>query len=350
MRERRASNIRFLGELNEEYLGKEPIFIKGVTAYLLTQDENLLKKSSDIDLFGEDILSLEQKLFSFGFEMRNKACDQHEFSKICNRKKNIYIELHRYFPMFYLNEACIKKYTILNVTKIEYMDLWKESEIINWQGRKIRVLKPEMAVLISCAHIFKGYVWQPYEKNTFRVQELLEIYSIVNNTDFSDQKYVELCDKYNGWDASSFCKEVLETIYKDKNPFSFISKSFRPIFKLTNDAGGIFKEYHGEDYFSKLLTNCVFDFVSTEMPNTLIVGKYNISQLEYIDCGKNKRKGEFELSFDIRKQEVEFRIFVKDLFVDGDNILIQLNRIHFHFFMYKDNNKNKVFGDAYTAK
>lgn len=344
IQKKRDGYIDFISMLNKKYSMSEPIFIKGVTAYLLTKDEDLLKQSLDIDLFGDNISALQQKLFSDGFEIISSVCDRHEFSKLYNKRRDIYVELHKYFPMLYLNENCVDTYTTLNTTEIEYSDLWKESKNIDWHGNKIRVLNPEMAVLISCAHVFKGYVWQPYEKNMFRVQELLEIYSIVNNTAFKAQKYIELCDEYNGWDASSFCKEVLAVIYKDKNPFSFIEKSFKPIFKLTNDIAGVFKAYYGENFFSKILTNCVFDFLQEETINTLSAGKYNIHQLNYIDCGKNKRKGDLDLSIAIREREIEFQFFVADSFSDGDNILIQLNKVHFHFHMSINN--SKIFGNA----
>lgn len=346
MQERRNNYINFLCELNSEYSKYEPIFIKGVTAYLLTNDENLIKKSSDIDLFGYDLFGLQEKLISGGFEIFDTSCDRHEFSKLHNSKKEIYIEIHEYFPLLYLDENCVERYTSLNTTKIEYLDLWKESKIINWYGRKIRVLNPEMAVLISCAHVFKGYVWEPYMKHMFRAQELLEIYSIINNTNFNIQKFVDLCTKYNGWHASSFCKELLGVIYGENNPLKFVEKVFPPIFKLTNDIGGVFKRYQGEDYFSKVLTNCALDFIDTEMINIISARNYNINQLEFIDCGKNKANGNIDFSVSISKRKINFRFFVRQPFSNGDNILIQLNKVHFHFHMDKNKSKCKTFGVA----
>lgn len=76
--------------------GIKPLVIKGFTAFYLTGNTALLRKSKDVDVFAQDPSEFVRILLEDGFN-EIKSPNPHEYSMLT--KDSIEIDLHRHFPI-----------------------------------------------------------------------------------------------------------------------------------------------------------------------------------------------------------------------------------------------------------
>lgn len=144
--------VRLTGLLAEAEVRALPL--KGPVAALRIFGDVSLRKSSDIDLLvaPENLLRAVRILSGAGYEtagypgvctpeqLRRIVRHGHHFPPLCNAARGIYVELHW------------KVSSLLADSALDFDDLWKEADIVDWRGHSLRFLAPEAALLTMAVH------------------------------------------------------------------------------------------------------------------------------------------------------------------------------------------------------
>lgn len=146
---------------------KEIILIKGISTYLLTNKEETLR-FGDMDILTNDHHTVLKVLLYQGYK-QTKAPFMHELGEYS--KNGVEFDIHDYFPIYaYSDELKKADFTSLKATKIKkqnyvfiprainFSDLKKDANKINKIGlENIKVVDPNLLVIIICAHSFMNF-------------------------------------------------------------------------------------------------------------------------------------------------------------------------------------------------
>jgi hypothetical protein len=134
--------------------GVRALPLKGPVAALRIFGDVSLRKSSDIDLLvaPENLLRAVGILSGVGYEtagypgvctpeqLRRIVRHGHHFPPLCNAARRIYVELHW------------KVSSLLPDSVLDFDELWKDADIVDWRGHSLRFLAPEAAFLTMAVH------------------------------------------------------------------------------------------------------------------------------------------------------------------------------------------------------
>ena len=267
--------LSFLSNINKKY-NNSVLAIKGCTSYALTGKDILFRYSGDIDLFAKDVSDLKKQLIDEGFNEVDCSCDDHEFCKMRHEQKNLFVEIHEYFPVLHIQNA-----TKLDFSKITYNDLANNSSFVSIDDYSLPVINFEMAALITCAHIYKGFVWEPYNFPMFRLEELTEVYELCHDNHFHADKFTDLIKRFHAQDVVSFVRSLLSYYYSEEsNPLSFIPDKFIPKYRINNGDISPWIPYNGKDFIKTITYGSAFNLVLSDNNNII-----NLSNTPY--CSKN---------------------------------------------------------------
>lgn len=338
--------LKFLLEMNDELSKEPPIFIKGLNAFLHTNNQATLREMQDIDIFSGELETLKNYLIKKGFKESNESCDKHEYCKLYNEQRNIFIELHSYFPVLYRRDKTINQPVPLGMHKITYIDL-KENifEKMTSEG-KVVLLNKEMATLISCLHIYKGFAWEPFYQPTFRAEELMEVY-FLSKDDFNKELFLNLCKKHFAIDAVLFVKSLLRTLFPQEQLFDFIPGESEPVYKLTNDVIGPWRRSSSPDFFRKVFTWSSLNFLFENGYNSITYGSYNLNDFD-VKYYLNDESKELDAKMAIARKgnKLVFDFNVNVALENDDNIFIHFGWENVHLWLNKNSSLNRLFGYA----
>jgi hypothetical protein len=218
-------NFSALAEVLAEADGPEfPLLSKGMTYFLLTRQDLMLKRSADLDLFSKHPEGLREVLCRMGYEVDPKDPPQpygrkvfHEFAKL--RRDDVEIDLHSRFPVWSYPPGI----TGTTVSPAANPGLWAGPDSMR-RGQlstgalfdsqvtatgpgetAIPVTSPEMTALVSCSHLFANYVaefLQPYA--SIRLGELVNLTELISLRSFDWAVFDELTQRHDALDAVTF--------------------------------------------------------------------------------------------------------------------------------------------------
>lgn len=324
IKKRILRNVNILKKIYAERDKEFPaIPIKGVSAYLLLNDENHIKNSEDIDILAKNPQEFETYLSKCGYEKYKGSKDVHELSSMISN--DIEFDIHKYFPSISLpNEIRRGKIEYLNVNQIDYSVLNRNKEVIECQGEKIVVPDIEMTIVIAAAHIFKGYTWTPNKMPCFPFAEINEVYALAHHHKYNPQKLIALIQETNTKDALSFVSSIIDAYYQD-NPLKDIVACFKPIFKVSNDICGPWELSKQDNFFENLPFRNINDVVDDLGANNIHYGNIihtsklpNIYRYGEFDFDfKFQLSADFSLSFDINDENKLDNVLLANTKFDG---------------------------------
>ncbi len=222
------------------------VIVKGLTTYALTGDPGHVRFSSDIDVLCGDIPGLCRSLEALGYDMSSTWAAHH--SVRCVRGP-LLIEPHNYFPMqAYPPEIQIgparagasgAAFTAADFAPEDHPGHWRQPilfsryrEVLHaelsahlvpalnpevnrfFPGGPLRVLHPNMAVLIVCQNIFKDFISSAlYGEPWMRLGDLADIGDLVRHPLFEADEFLHLSEQYACEDAlalvGSLCEQHL---------------------------------------------------------------------------------------------------------------------------------------------
>lgn len=307
--------------------------IKGFVPYILTENEYLMKFSNDLDILGNDYVFLEDLLLINNYVVLDESCDNHEYSKLEN-DHNIYIEIHKYFPVLSINY----NNNYLSTSKITYDDILSNSINVSYNGSQICVPGYEMTTLISCAHAFKSFAWEPYKVPCFRFLDIIEAYILSKHSDFNIIKFKNLIHQFNAHDAVAFCSSIINEFFDD-NPFAELNLKFLSQFKITNDRFGPWIKSSDPNFFAHLPTRTFKDVLTDLNANVVINNKrYDTGDLSVIyPCFSSEPPQPFNFHFAIDNDYITITISLLSALKNGDNFFLHTGSVFGHLWIDDEN-------------
>ncbi|HET8681957.1 MAG TPA: nucleotidyltransferase family protein [Micromonosporaceae bacterium] len=201
--------------------------LKGVTAYAHLRDETALTWSGDVDIVTTAPYDALVRLAAAGFAVDHKDPPQpygravrHEAAKL--RRGWLEVDLHRHFPAW----GC--PYDELATDPAAHPGAWlcpgearpgrldaetllRESEFVAGDGLgKVRLVRREMAVVVSACHVYASYLTEMTRKYaTVRLGELANISAQLTHPGFGWSRFRALVDRHRAHDAVSLTLAML---------------------------------------------------------------------------------------------------------------------------------------------
>ena len=209
------------------------IFLKGFSAYALTNNPYSIRNTLDIDVLAPDSFIFVKKMVDLGFRESIHHMP-HEYACLDAENSTILgVDVHRYFPIWnyptnlaYDDLAPVShpfKWILPDSywsNRIEYADVLQNSTYgLTPETRDVLLPDHTMTVLILCAHVFHAYVENPAFKRLAKIKlvELCEIIDLVHHERFDKGKFLALVDKYSAYDALDLCSFLLRS-YLSSDP------------------------------------------------------------------------------------------------------------------------------------
>jgi hypothetical protein len=210
---------------------ERPLLGKGFSYRLLTGQDHMLTRSSDLDLFSQDLPGLRDSLVKLGYVVDHKSPPEpfgrrvgHEYAKL--NRGDIEIDLHSRFPAWRYPEtvadhrstspadnpgawSCVNDMVGGEVT---VDGLFADRvERPGFDGAPVPVLGPEMAVVISCCHIFANYLTEfPSDFSTIRLGELANMVELTSAPDFDWDHFAGITVEHDASDAVAYVFALAE--------------------------------------------------------------------------------------------------------------------------------------------
>ncbi len=215
---------------------RPPIFIKGFSAYALTNDPNLLHFSGDLDPFAEDLLALWDTADALGYTGHRK--DTHEWAKLT--RAGVTLDVHQYYPVLsYPDDVRAAPAWELDASlhpgqwhlPTRALDLVPSGERILWAElsngatpgvadgtQDLLFPSPALLCLIYCAHCFRSSVTRLHYMNPlggFRLYELLSIQALARLPDFDAEEFYVHVARFSAQDAVRLINTLAEAFLGD---------------------------------------------------------------------------------------------------------------------------------------
>jgi hypothetical protein len=331
-----------------------PLFIKGLTAAILTENEKILRYSADIDLFTSDIDAIHSELAKYCLETKNITPAEHEYSFF--KKDNVFIELHIGFPVLTISnidEILFQSHKQTNIEPIKsslitYNDLFENSIIISnklTNNIAMRVLSYEYAALVLCLHIFKDSLWEPYKKPLFKICELLEFYDLITYHTFDIVIFINIVKRYNAEQAVSYTLNFLKAfVHIEDVLMDQLSCIEMPlIMKLMNASFGPYKLLDKNSYYNILFQS--FNERINELgyievkSNDSIYNSKDIMQTYYASTDDSILDFQFSIDINIR-----IMIIINREIREGDNIFVKYSNGFSHIWFDQIGKPPRIYG------
>lgn len=208
-----------------------PIFIKGFSAYALTNDPNLLHFSGDLDPFAEDLSALWETAYVLGYTGHRK--DTHEWAKLM--RAGITLDVHQYYAVLsYPDDVRAAPAMELDASinpgqwhlPTRALDLMPSGKLIRWPDlhngaipgvadgtQDLLFPSPALLCLVYCAHCFRSSVTRLHYMNPlggFHLYELLSIHALTRLLEFDAEEFYAHVARFSAQDAVRFIDTLAE--------------------------------------------------------------------------------------------------------------------------------------------
>lgn len=230
--ERQLGAFRHINnKLNKE---KPLILIKGFSAFAITGELELLKSSSDLDVFYFDENKLEIRLKEMNY-VEFGLPSEHEYLNLVKKEGNFFIifDVHKYYPVYNYPEGLEKKDLELNRNsrdwkqyfssceaeikvkkKIFYEDILKYSKKgITAETKEFFFPTVEMTIILLCCSMFKDFLYEPYKFPNIKLVDLATIRGLSMHKSYNHEKLINLIEEFEAFDAVSFINILLKEQY-----------------------------------------------------------------------------------------------------------------------------------------
>lgn len=210
-----------------------PIFIKGFSAYALTNDPHLLHFSGDLDPLAEDLPALWDTAYALGYTGRRK--DTHEWAKLT--RAGITLDVHQhYLVLSYPDDVRTAPATELDASlnpgqwhlPTWALDLVPSGKHICWANlydgavpgvaegtQGLLFPSPTLLCLIHCAHCFRCSVTRLHYINPlggFHLYELLSIQALAGLPEFDGEQFQALVAQFAAQDTVQHVNTLAEAL------------------------------------------------------------------------------------------------------------------------------------------
>lgn len=208
-----------------------PIFIKGFSAYALTNDPNLLHLSGDLDPFAEDLPALWDTACALGYAGHRK--DTHEWAKLT--RAGITLDVHQHYPVLsYPDDVRAAPAGELDVSDSpgsRHLPTWASSALpsgspIRWadlcdgavpgvaeETQNLLFPSPALLCLVYCAHCFRSSISRLHYMNPlggFNLYQLLSIRALARLPNFDAEEFDAHVARFSAQDAVCLVNTLAE--------------------------------------------------------------------------------------------------------------------------------------------
>ena len=216
--ERQSQAVKEMAEAFRKNSDTPLVVIKGSSNQMLLADADKERWSSDIDVLSDRPEQFIDALVNHGYDFDSDASG-HGLGYL--RRGETTVELHRYYPVLDFRGVGPEADLVpsnhrgtwnidLQITRhqIGYSDLVAHSVPV--QANALRIPDANMAILISCAHVFRhSRVAIPSPVATVRLSELTEIRDLVMRPEFNSQTLLALAERFGGLDSIAFAGQLM---------------------------------------------------------------------------------------------------------------------------------------------
>ncbi|MDP3786630.1 MAG: nucleotidyltransferase family protein [Candidatus Omnitrophota bacterium] len=191
-----------------ETAGIDAIVLKGLALMDTVYPNIAIRPITDIDLLikESDFPYAKNKLNELGY-----ACEEYCQEDFYNGE--MAIDIHSSI----LNSVRVK--SRYKTCKIDNAELWRDSDFITLNGRKIRVLSPEDQLISLCLHLF-------YHHGLKRLIWFVDIYALLNTHEnvFDWARFLDKCCRFKIKSPVYYCLLAAEIKLKIKVPQEVLEK------------------------------------------------------------------------------------------------------------------------------
>jgi len=347
-----ATNKQYMNtikEIQDSFPNTEkPIFIKGPSSIILNNTPQYNRYSGDIDLFFKNVKLLGERLIELGFTEVDMSKAPHEDSFF--ERGDVEIEVHKYYPILgeppyssghkgHNRQLQIRD---VEIEKLEYSELYRNSVMSSNQvADNILVVNICMAIFVLSLHIYKDLQWEPYRSPLVKINELFEIYDLLNNKGFNPSELVNLSEKLNGKYCVEFVLSLVGKIFDIDIPagFSYVKL---PLIKLMNDSFSPYLLAKSNTYYKSLPYQTFTDTIKNIGYRTCEYNTeyYTKEIAETYYASTNDKTHDFSFVVENKVDSVEFVFRINDVIHNYDNFFVTLDdykAIHLWLDDYPDN-------------
>ncbi|MEE1749935.1 nucleotidyltransferase family protein [Streptomyces sp. NPDC006641] len=202
-----------------------PLLIKGFTPHVNTRGRVPHHRSSDIDLLPQDPQEFIARAQEHGYHPFTRYTGFHEVGYLVlgdpeDRDGRVLLDIHRGFPVFSYGaegqpaQAGADSFDLdprgdapsAIAALIDYEDLSGQWRWIELPQGRVAVLRPEVAAIIACAHLYKNCsnrAWR-YRLANLPLGELADTVDMIREEDFDTDEFRRLADTYQAREAVTF--------------------------------------------------------------------------------------------------------------------------------------------------
>ena len=224
--QRVLGNIEAMREILGVYSSsKEPLItIKGYSVYLLTGDRMTMQRSADIDVVCSDPEYLVRVLYGLGYADQFDGGSFTSYAVADMFRGDTLVDGHRYMPVYSFpnrvravdftpaqNPGAWNQTIEVRHSQVRYPDLLEYSVSGVVPGtEQFLILNPNMAVFLSCIHIFShGSQLRPDEIATVKLGELAQLNRLIRLPAFKKEQFLELVERFDGYDSVGFVGDLM---------------------------------------------------------------------------------------------------------------------------------------------
>ena len=193
--------------------------VKGFGLYALTNDLEHLSRSADIDVLGADPKGVAAAVEATGGAGYHFHGEEHPYVFAHMDA----LEVHSRYIVTGIDAALraddvdvrrrtgrLALATPFSITSITYDDLVDQLAPGTGPAEGIDVLRPEIAMLIRCAHVYVGYAMeaQPLPWATVRLEELAQMRDYLALDSFDAARFRELYERYDAGLVTDFARRL----------------------------------------------------------------------------------------------------------------------------------------------
>lgn len=193
--------------------------VKGFGLYALTNDLEHLSRSADIDVLGADPKDVAAAVEATGGAGYHFHGEEHPYVFAHMDA----LEVHTRYIVTGIDAALraqdvdvrrhtgrLELTTPFSITSITYDDLVDQLAPGTGPAEGIEVLRPEIAILIRCAHVYVGYAMQvqPLPWATVRLEELAQMRDYLALDLFDAARFRELHERYDAGLVTDFARRL----------------------------------------------------------------------------------------------------------------------------------------------
>lgn len=202
------------------------ILLKGFTLYALMGDPLTMRLSGDLDLTVSDLDGCLQVALDDGFELVRRLDHLAEYAVLRSPTDGL-VELHSRFDVTSLSPGS----TLEDLAPELHGDVWEQEPRFRVQYLRhadfkahvarsavlpdtVRPLRPEIAVLIHAAHMFKNSLRHPYPLPfaTIPLDEVATCVDLCGLPGFDAARFTRLVDAFDGHTAVSFAHALAKDL------------------------------------------------------------------------------------------------------------------------------------------